>query len=146
MIKIFFVYIVILFSVSSCSQSINNHGIKYEQKNLNKLEIGQTKSYLIKHIIGPASLDISHGPDMRYLYYINSKTSQTAFFKPNYLEHNILELTFKNAILQNITEYDKSSLQKIEFVKKSTVEDGENLGILKQLLGNFRRFEQNSDL
>ena len=77
-------------------------------------------------------------------YYISEKTETVAFFEPKVLTRQVLIVEFDKAgKLTQIVSLGLNAGREITEVERVTPTFGQELTVLDQLLGNFRRFSGN---
>ena len=74
-------------------------------------------------------------------YYISERTETVAFLKPEVLERQILVVEFnKKGRMAQIITLGLNAGRELVHVERITPTFGEELTVLDQILGNFRRF------
>lgn len=77
----------------------------------------------------------------RVWYYVSEKLSKEGFLEPEVQSRNILVVVFdEKDLLTEIKNLDLSDGQGVEIVQRITPTEGQDLTILRQLLGNIGRF------
>lgn len=134
-----FILIFLSFLCNSCIKNYYDHGIKLKEEDVAKLQVGSSKSYIVKAILSEPSI-IEKADDKEYWYYVSWQKKQVAFFKPDYTKYSVLELEFKGDTLQKMKNYGLEDLQKVAFSREITPETGKKIGFWKQILKNVGRF------
>jgi outer membrane protein assembly factor BamE (lipoprotein component of BamABCDE complex) len=125
--------------LSGCETIIDQRGFAPTPGSLEKLEIGSQSREDVVRLIGSPSAVATFNPNT--WYYISQKQETYAFFKPEILEQNVLQLTFnESGRLQAMKKYDLSDGRDIEMVSRITPTAGKELTILEQIMGNVGRF------
>lgn len=74
-------------------------------------------------------------------YYIGEQTEQTAFFRPDVVERNVLKVTFNmDETVEKVEVLNKDDGQSIYIIDRTTPTSGRKLNALQQILGNVGRF------
>lgn len=125
--------------LSGCETIIDQRGFAPTPGSLEKLEIGSQSREDVVRLIGSPSAVATFNPNT--WYYISQKQETYAFFKPEILEQNVLQLTFnESGRLQAMKKYDLSDGRDIEMVSRITPTAGKELTVLEQIMGNVGRF------
>jgi len=125
--------------LGGCETVIDQRGFAPTPGSLEKLEIGSQSREDVVRLIGSPSAVATFNPNT--WYYISQKQETYAFFKPEILEQNVLQLTFnESGRLQAMKKYDLSDGRDIEMVSRITPTAGKELTILEQIMGNVGRF------
>jgi outer membrane protein assembly factor BamE (lipoprotein component of BamABCDE complex) len=125
--------------LSGCETIIDQRGFAPTPGSVEKLEIGSQSREDVVRLIGSPSAVATFNPNT--WYYISQKQETYAFFKPEILEQNVLQLTFnESGRLQAMKKYDLSDGRDIEMVSRITPTAGKELTVLEQIMGNVGRF------
>lgn len=77
----------------------------------------------------------------RIWYYIGKRTETLAFFTPEVLEHNVVEIRFDDrGIVEGIAHHDATTADKVALVERTTPTRGNDSTLIEQLVGNIGRF------
>ena len=136
------IFIIILLFLSSCISHTEYSGYSLEEKKLSELEVNKSSKQQVLEILGnPSTVSSFNNNEW---YYISAIKEYTSFFQPKVLEQKSFLLTFNNDdILISINSYDRTQMNKIKFSSEYTMTEGDNLGIIKQFIGNIGRFKSN---
>jgi len=125
--------------LASCETIVDQRGFAPTPGSVEKLEVGTQSREDVIRLIGSPSSVATFNPNT--WYYISQKQETYAFFKPEILEQNVLQLTFnESGRLQAMKKYDLSDGRDIEMVSRITPTAGKELTILEQIMGNVGRF------
>jgi len=125
--------------LSGCETIIDQRGFAPTPGSLEKLEIGSQSREDVVRLIGSPSAVATFNPNT--WYYISQKQETYAFFKPEILDQNVLQLTFnESGRLQAMKKYELSDGRDIEMVSRITPTAGKELTVLEQIMGNVGRF------
>jgi len=125
--------------LAACETIIDQRGFAPTPGSVEKLDVGSQSREDVIRLIGSPSTVATFNPNV--WYYISQKQEYYAFFKPEMIEQNVLQLTFnESGRLQAMKKYDLADAKDIEMVSRITPTAGKELTILEQLLGNVGRF------
>jgi len=132
-----------LLGLAGCSAPVQVHGNLPKEEDVAKIEAGKHGRNDVIELLGSPSA-ISTFKDNTW-YYVGSKKTQFAFFKPEVLERNILAVSFDGGDTVASTEtYTLKDGRVIDPVDRITPSEGKELTLLQQLLGNLGRFNPES--
>jgi outer membrane protein assembly factor BamE (lipoprotein component of BamABCDE complex) len=98
-----------------------------------------SKDDIIDAIGSPSSINV-FGKET--WYYISERTETVAFLAPKVLERHVYVVEFdKNGKMTQIVSLGLDAGREVTHVKRITPTFGQELTVLDQLLGNFRRFK-----
>ena len=125
--------------LAACETIIDQRGFAATPGTVEKLDVGSQSREDVVRLIGSPSTVATFNPNV--WYYISQKQETYAFFKPDMIEQNVLQLTFnESGRLQAMKKYELADGRDIEMVSRITPTAGKELTILEQLLGNVGRF------
>ncbi len=125
--------------LSACETIVDQRGFAATPGSVEKLDVGSQSREDVIRLIGSPSTVATFNPNV--WYYISQKQEAYAFFRPEMIEQNVLQLTFnESGRLQAMKKYDLADGKDIEMVSRITPTAGKELTILEQLLGNVGRF------
>jgi outer membrane protein assembly factor BamE (lipoprotein component of BamABCDE complex) len=131
-----------LIVLGGCETRIDQRGNKPDEDQVVQITPGVDDKNRVAELLGYPST-ISTFSDKTW-YYISKRTSTVAFFKPDLLEQEVLQIHFDDqGIVQAMKVYTEKDGQQIAYVDRITPTPGSELTILQQLLGNLGKF--NSD-
>jgi outer membrane protein assembly factor BamE (lipoprotein component of BamABCDE complex) len=98
-----------------------------------------SKDDIIDAIGSPSSINV-FGKET--WYYISERTETVAFLAPKVLERHVYVVEFeKNGKMTQIVSLGLDAGREVTHVKRITPTFGQEMTVLDQLLGNFRRFK-----
>jgi len=125
--------------LAACETIIDQRGFAATPGTVEKLDVGSQSREDVVRLIGSPSTVATFNPNV--WYYISQKQETYAFFKPELIEQNVLQLTFnESGRLQAMKKYELADGKDIDMVSRITPTAGKELTILEQLLGNVGRF------
>ena len=130
-------------TLGACEHRIDDLGYVPDPDNVVRIKPGLQGRDEVREILGSPS-STSTFTDDRW-YYISKKTETVAFFQPETLDQDVLEIDFdKDGIVSEIRRYTLKDGEKIVPVARVTPSPGQKLTFLQQLLGNLGRFNSNN--
>ena len=134
-IRNLFLFGLIIFFSTSCSENtflVHNGNMPSPDK-IAQINIGQTRQE-VADILGSPSA-ISCFDDNTWIY-MSSTLKKVAFFKPEELERNVLNINFDNqGKVAKISTYNKDDGKQIEISEQQTPTQGHNIGFFKKYFG-----------
>jgi outer membrane protein assembly factor BamE (lipoprotein component of BamABCDE complex) len=125
--------------LTGCETIVDQRGFAPTPGSVEKLEVGSQSREDVVRLIGSPSTVATFNPNV--WYYITQKQETYAFFKPQMLEQNVLQLTFnETGRLQAMKKYELADGKDIEMVSRITPTAGKELTVLEQIMGNVGRF------
>ena len=127
------------FIVSGCIKNLEERGYATDFAELASIEGSILTKEEVKQKLGSPSTISTFGDET--WYYIKEKSENVAFFDPEPISREILEVKFdKDGKISDVQHYSLKDGRKIQFAKDVTPTEGNELGIAEQLLGNLGRF------
>jgi len=131
-----------LILVGGCEARIDQRGNKPDEDQVVQITPGVDDKNRVAELLGYPST-ISTFSDKTW-YYISKRTKTIAFWQPDLLEQEVLQIHFDDqGIVQNMRVYTEKDGQQIAYVDRVTPTPGNELTLIQQLLGNLGKF--NSD-
>ena len=138
--------VVVIFSLllSSCSKNVINVGYSFGDlgdinNKLMKIKINQSNELDVLELLGSPSTFSNYGSDK--FFYISSKISSQAFFKPSLEEQKILEISFnKQHVVTDVKHYGLSDACIVKYDTHDIYIKANKLKIFEQLTKNIGRF------
>jgi len=127
-------------SLSACGASrIAVRGNLPDPERVAELKPGEVgKEDILDSLGSPSSIN-TFGKET--WYYISERTETVAFLAPKVLERKVLIVEFNDkGMMSQIVELGLDAGRELAHVKRITPTFGEELTVLDQVLGNFRRF------
>jgi outer membrane protein assembly factor BamE (lipoprotein component of BamABCDE complex) len=135
--------IAISISLGGCIKTTRLAGYTYENKKTEGLIAGDTRKAVVKRELGSPSAVSNYGDET--WYYISTEYESIAFFKPKIKSQNILAIKFNSdESIKEIQKYTENDAQSIKLSKEVTKTEGNDVGVVGQLLGNVGRFNTDS--
>lgn len=134
------VIVLVGLSVSACGLSrVVTRGNLPDPGRVAELKPGKaTKDQILDSLGSPSSIN-SFGKET--WYYISERTETVAFFRPEVLNRQVLVVEFdKTGKMTQIVSLGLDAGREVAHIKRVTPTFGQELTVLDQLLGNFRRF------
>jgi len=133
--------VLLALTAGGCVSNIDLLGNQPLPENLAQIQPGRvTKSDVVALIGSPAS--VTPFGDEKW-YYISSKVETIAFFKPEELERQVLELTFdKKGMVVSMRQLQLADGRVVDMVSRETPTAGKDLSFIEQLLGNVGKFNK----
>lgn len=124
----------------ACSPVRDNHGNIPLAEAAEKIAPGEQTREQVVAALGSPSTRATFEEDEIW-YYIGKRTRTTAFFKPDVLEHQVIEIRFgDNGRVSAVRTVDATKAVKPRPVDRETPTEGNELSILEQFIGNIGRF------
>jgi len=136
-------------SLAACSPQIATHGNMVDPDALAKVEPGRSTSAEVLSLMGSPSTEgnFQQNSDKRTWYYIGQRTERQAFFKPETLERKVVYIDFdRTGVVDTIGTLDLEDGNKIAFITRETPTAGQRITIIRQLLGNLGRFNEDGGI
>jgi outer membrane protein assembly factor BamE (lipoprotein component of BamABCDE complex) len=122
----------------ACSPTIAKRGYLPDPERSTEIQPGKDTKETVEERWGTPSVVATF--DDNVWYYISSTQKETAFFKPETIEQNILVVQFdKEGKVASLNRYDLSDAQSVNFVGRETRTRGRELSFLEQIFGNIGR-------
>jgi outer membrane protein assembly factor BamE (lipoprotein component of BamABCDE complex) len=110
---------------------------------LANIEIDRVNKRQVVDLIGsPSTIELFQGENW---YYISDRTETKAFFEPTVIERKVIVIKFdKKGIVKAMKTIGLKEGRDIAMVERVTPTAGQEITILRQLLGNIGRFGGNN--
>lgn len=128
-------------TITACSSRIDQRGNLPDSDVLANVEVGHINKQGVQDLLGtPSSVGLFDGETW---YYISERTETTAFFAPKVLDRKVIVMKFDDkGILSAMNTLSMDDARQIEMVERRTPTAGTELGVMRQIFGNFGRFEK----
>lgn len=131
--------------VMGCESRVAQRGNLPDAARVAELKPGNIGRDEILEILGSPSSVNTFGSDQTW-YYISERTETFAFFEPKVMERQVLIVKFdKSANLKSLEILDAKAGRRLAHVERVTPTFGQELTVIGQILGNFRRFTGAND-
>jgi outer membrane protein assembly factor BamE (lipoprotein component of BamABCDE complex) len=126
-------------ATAGCSERVATRGSLPPADAVDGLQVGvQTKDQVVQLLGSPSN--VGTFSDNTW-YYIGGKVEQTAFFKPQPLEQQVLQIKFDdNGVVKEMKKLGLDDAQQVALSSNETPTAGKELGFFEQLFGNVGRF------
>lgn len=130
---------VLLAGIAACTPTIDQRGNLVDADRLAEIRPGASTKDAVSRILGTPSAVSTF--DEKTWYYISRRTEQTAFFKPEITDQNVVIVDFdERGIVTAVRQQGMEARRDVEVVERATPTPGRELTFLEQLLGNVGRF------
>lgn len=127
--------------LSACTKHEYFHGYSFDAKELESLEVGQTSEQETIGLLGSPTT-ISDFGDKTY-YYISTQQQSEAFFIPNTVAQEVLEISFdQKGKIKNIASYSLKEARNVNYASGTTQLKGNKLTPLEQIFSNIGKFNK----
>lgn len=129
---------------AACTPTIDSRGYVPDDKQIAGIKPGVDNRESITRALGTPSVRGTFND--KTWYYVSAKTESEAFFEPDVLERNILEIDFdRTGLVADVRHYTLADGQDVALVTRTTPTRGKELTFFAQLFGNFGKFNTSSD-
>ncbi len=130
--------------LGACSPRIDQRGNHPDEDLVVQINPGVDDKFRVAEILGSPSAITTFGD--KSWYYISKRTETTAFFEPDTVDQQVLEIRFDDQdLVQSLRIYGPEDGREIALVDRETPTEGNELTVLQQLLGNLGRFNPTGD-
>jgi outer membrane protein assembly factor BamE (lipoprotein component of BamABCDE complex) len=139
--------LLIVLHCAACSPFIDNRGFNHETLDLTKIVIGtDTKETLLEKFGSPSTTSLypstPGGHDSKW-FYITKKTSRKAFFNPETLNQQTVEVCFDDkGIVRDVLKIEGETAVSLNSDK--TASTGYESNAMRDIFGNFGRYSARS--
>ena len=134
----------LVLAISACTPRIDQRGNRPDEDLVVQINPGVDDKYRVAELLGTPSAITTFGD--RTWYYISKRTETTAFFDPDTVDQEVLEIRFdEQDIVTAIRIYGPEDSREVALVERETPTEGNELTLLQQLLGNLGRFNPTGD-
>lgn len=124
---------------AACTARIDQRGNKPDEDQVVQINPGVDDKNRVAELLGYPS-SVSTFNDSTW-YYISKRTKTIAFWDPDVLDQEVLQISFDNSgIVQDMKIYGQQDGETIAYVDRKTPTPGNELTILQQLFGNLGKF------
>jgi outer membrane protein assembly factor BamE (lipoprotein component of BamABCDE complex) len=123
----------------ACTARIDQRGNKPDEDQVVQINPGVDDKNRVAELLGyPSSVSTFND---RTWYYISKRTKTIAFWTPEVLDQEVLQISFDDAgIVQDMRIYGQQDGRTIAYVDRKTPTPGNDLTLLQQLFGNLGKF------
>lgn len=138
-LRVAFSLLALVVVVGACSPRAHTRGNLPDPELVAQLKEGDITRDEVAEFLGSPSSVASFGDEV--WFYISEQTETLAWFEPEIKERQVLALHFsKDGTLKKIETVGLDEAHKIAPVDRKTPTHGNELTVLEQMVGNFRRF------
>ncbi len=135
----FFLTLLVLLTVSSCSEDLDNRGYVTKFSDFSKITPNQTSKDEVLSILGSPTTKTVYGKE-QWIYAGLEETKET-FFEPEVRSYKAYIITFNNdGIAEKVEKKDGNSTREFQISQDKTVTGGSEVTVIQQLLGNLGKF------
>jgi outer membrane protein assembly factor BamE (lipoprotein component of BamABCDE complex) len=129
----------VLVTAAACTPRIQQTGNLPDPVAVQEIQTGVHTRRDVASLLGSPSV-VSTFQDSRW-YYISQRQETIAFFAPEVVDQQVLEIRFNDeGTVQETQRYSLSDAEKVDPVGRETPTEGNEFSILQQLIGNIGRF------
>lgn len=134
-----FLIIIALIALSGC-QSVNSRGTFIDDNMLDQVR-GQklTKDQLL-YTLGTPTLKPTYSPNK--WYYVSRNVRNKSWNKPKLMKQRIVEVIFKDDLVEDIIVHDSKYQPDIKISKDATISKGTEENPIQTFVKNFGRFNK----
>jgi outer membrane protein assembly factor BamE (lipoprotein component of BamABCDE complex) len=115
-----------------------HHGYLAEKDAFEQIELGKDTKASLNQKLGSPSTRGTFDPNV--WYYITQRDKRFAFFSPDTVQQDILEVRFdQDGRVAALKRYDVKDGNRIAYVNRETPTRGKELGFWEQMFGNVGR-------
>jgi len=135
---------LVMLGMAACSPQIATHGNLVDPDALAKIEPGRSDQAVVLSLLGsPSTRGNFNEPTW---YYIGQRTERQAFYRPETIERKVVYIDFEpNGQVKSIGALNLEDGSKVAFVDRETPTAGQRVTLIKQLIGNIGRFNNNDN-
>lgn len=131
----------LMLGLAGCATEVDLRGNLPDPEAVGKIKVGETTQDDVLILLGTPSTQFNYG--MESWQYISMRTESVAFFDPDVIERQTLDIVFDDkGVVDHIALYGKDDGKAIAFVSRETPTPGTEMSILQQLMGNIGRFSK----
>ncbi|HLN22995.1 MAG TPA: outer membrane protein assembly factor BamE [Patescibacteria group bacterium] len=131
----------LLAATSACSPTVDVRGSVLPPERLELVKPGNLTKSDVTALLGSPSSTSNFGDDT--WYYINSKVETFAFFKPDEIERQVVQIDFdKDGKVKEVRKLGLEDGKDIATVTRETPSAGRDQSWIEQMLGNVGKFNK----
>ncbi len=135
--------VVIAALAAACTGVIDQRGNLPDAYLLAELEPGKATRQDVSRKLGSPSSVAAFGDET--WYYVASRTTRFAFYKPKLVDQKVVAIAFdKSGLIKSVEHYGLDDAREIDPVGRVTPTSGKKLTIIQQLFENIGRFAGSS--
>jgi outer membrane protein assembly factor BamE (lipoprotein component of BamABCDE complex) len=130
-------------ALSGCSNPAEQHGNLPQEAIVAQIKPGSTDKETVTRLLGSPSSVAAF--DENTWYYISHRTKEVAFLKPETIDQEVVSITFdKDGVVKGVAKLGMNASNDLTPVERTTPAPGKELTFFEQLIGNFGRFNNQS--
>lgn len=121
---------------AGCFSSTYQRGYVFDQSSLEQVPVGASQEQVLLVLGTPSTIATVSG---EVFYYISQRTERkVAFMNPEVVDQRVLAIYFsQDRRVERIANYGVQDGKIFDFVSRTTPTGGEELSLLRQILGNL---------
>lgn len=124
----------------ACAPTFRNHGYIPPEEDLSEIVVGVDTRSTVEDVVGPPSA--TGVLNEEGYFYVRSRFRTIGVSRPKEVERQVLAITFAaDDTVENIERFGLQDGRVVALERRVTDSGVTNLGFLRQLLGNFGRFD-----
>lgn len=123
-----------------CVSKDITRGYPEDESIVTKLKTGTTTKEAAVELLGDPSTKSTFNPNI--WYYISTQMKSVGFLRPEIVREQVMQLSFKGDVLQEVAFFDNLTKKKIVFHRGQSLTNGDDSGVLKDFFRNFGRFNK----
>lgn len=143
-LETYFFLILSLLIFTSCIKNFENKGYVFDNNFVSKIKIGKTSSKEVLDNMGDPSTKSFLKKET--WFYISSKRESISFFSQKVTAQSIIRIEFEGEKVSGLEKYYLKDINKLSLNKDSSIDNVNDTGILKQLIGNIGKYSTNSKI
>lgn len=133
----------LLGTATACAPTIDVRGNQPLPEHLAEVKPGHVTKSDVVALIGTPATTSTFSDD--HWYYISSKVKTFAFFKPEELERQVIQIDFdKSGTVTKVSKLGLEDGREVDMVARETPTAGKDLTLIEQLIGNVGKFNNTS--
>lgn len=121
-------------AAAACAGEITHHGYVPEDGALDQIQIGSSREQ-VRLVMGTPTTTAAIGNEV--FFYISERKKRVMFFEPETIDRRILTFYFdEENRLGRIANYGLHDGKVIDLISRTTPSRGDELTLLRQMLGN----------
>lgn len=132
-------------ALAACAGREDVRGAVMTKERMDEIRPGSTTQNELIEIIGSPTASTMFPQEGQIWYYISKETKTVAFFEPETLKQEVLEIRFDpSGRVTDIRKYGIDDAKQIALVSRTTPTRGKELSFVEQMFGNIGRFNDRS--
>lgn len=128
---------VAAFALAACTTAITKHGTQFAEEDVAQVSAGMSQDQ-VKQVLGSPATVAAVGRGNAY-YYISSTMKQTAFFKPDEVDRQVVAIYFtQTGQVERVANYGMKDGKVFDFVSRTTPSANTNdQSLIQQMFRNL---------